>query len=98
MAVRFSDKELEVLDAVVGSVARFSPYVLRNLTHKESPWAEARADVGDGEPSRNEITVESMRHFFGDLWERYGMERPEDIGRYINEAVLGIEIIPCRAD
>ena len=98
MAGRFSDKELEVLDAVVGSVARFSPYVLRSLTHKESPWADARAGVGDGEPSRNEITVESMRRFFGGLWERYGMERPEDISRYMNEAVLRIEIIPRRAD
>lgn len=85
----FSGKELEVLDAVIVHVARFSPYVLRDLTHKERPWVDARAGVGDGVLSHNEITIESMAQFFKGLWEDYHMERPGDIDRYMRASVLG---------
>ena len=87
LADTFSSRELEVLDAVTRYVACFSPYVLRDCTHDESPWIDARAGIPDDAPSNNEMTLEGIGSFFRDLWERYDMERPADIRLYMKARI-----------
>jgi len=40
---------------------------LSHLTHLELPWAKARGGIPDNEPSRNEITQQSIQDFYSTL-------------------------------
>lgn len=87
----FSPEEREVLEAVISRIACYSPFALQDFTHREAPWREARTDVPDGEPSTNEISEESVRRFFHTLKERYRMQKPADIGEYMQDMVKDLQ-------
>jgi uncharacterized phage-associated protein len=53
------------LDEVWALYGRLSGTQLRNLTHQERPWADARGDTPPGENCTEEITHDSMRAFYG---------------------------------
>ena len=59
--------EKETVDAVLDYYGGRPGYELRELTHLESPWNEARADLLPMEPCENEITHEMMRLYYGSL-------------------------------
>jgi uncharacterized phage-associated protein len=52
------------LDEVWSLYGRLSGTQLRNLTHAERPWIDARGDTPPGENCTAEITHESMRAFY----------------------------------
>ena len=81
----FTSEELLVLDAVASRVGCYSPYVLKDITHGEKPWLDARGGIPASEPSNNPITERAMQSFFDELRVSYGMEEPSDIGRYIDD-------------
>ena len=83
-------EELLVLDAVVTYVGRYSPYVLRDITHSERPWIRARGSLAEDAPSNSEIDNEDIRQFFDDLRREYNMERPADISRYLERKVADL--------
>ena len=43
------------------------PYDLRELTHKEAPWEEARDGLPEGAKCRTVIKKESMGEYYGSL-------------------------------
>lgn len=53
--------ELQVLDAVVTYVGRYSPFVLRDITHSEGPWMQARGSLSEDSPSNVVIDDEDIR-------------------------------------
>ena len=83
----FTDDELTVLDAVVARVGCYSPFALRDITHNETPWKDARGDTPADEASNNPIDVSDIGAFFMQLKQDYGMERPSDIGEYLIKMV-----------
>ena len=85
-----TEEELQVLDAVVTYVGRYSPFVLRDITHSETPWTQARGPLPEGSPSNAEIDDEDIRGFFDDMRREYGMERPADVSRYMEKKVASL--------
>ena len=53
-----------VIDEVWEAYGHHSAATLRNQTHKDSPWREARAGLPDGRRSRASISHASMRDFY----------------------------------
>lgn len=81
----FTDEELSVLDAVVTYVARYSPYVLRDITHEERPWLNARESLPKDTPSDALISVDDIKSYFDDIRQKYHMSRPADVSTYMEE-------------
>lgn len=64
---KFSDQELETIDAVLDYYGDKEPHWLIELTHKESPWREARKGCPAGTRCTNIITKDSMQQYYGGL-------------------------------
>ena len=43
------------------------PYDLRELTHSEDPWKNARGNLPEGAKCTAEITLDSMGEYYGSL-------------------------------
>ncbi len=62
-----STEARETTDAVLRAYGDKSPQWLIDLTHKETPWNEARQGLPDGQNSENEITLASMSKYYDSL-------------------------------
>jgi len=62
-----TDSEKETVDAVLRDYGDMPGHELRELTHLEDPWKQAREGVPLMEPCSNEITHASMRQYYGSL-------------------------------
>jgi uncharacterized phage-associated protein len=62
-----SFKQKETVDAVLKFYAQQSSQWLSDLTHRESPWADARQGLAPGERSNKEITKAVMAEYYGSL-------------------------------
>lgn len=59
--------ERETIDVVLKKYGGKSAQWLSDLTHREAPWREARANVPDGTRSNRPITHASMAEYYGGL-------------------------------
>ena len=61
--------EVSTTDAVVNFYNKYSGWELAQLTHRERPWAEARARAGlaPGAVGKVEITHEAMKDYYQGL-------------------------------
>lgn len=87
----FSESELVILRAIVTHVACYSPFVLQNITHKESPWLDARAGISNDEASDAEITEDAIKNYFSKIKADYDMQQPSDIGKYMQAMVVRLQ-------
>lgn len=56
-----------LLDDIWKIYGKFDASYLEILSHKEDPWKIARSDVGEFNPSDNEITPKSMKTFYSKM-------------------------------
>ncbi|MGW7532093.1 Panacea domain-containing protein [Amycolatopsis sp. NPDC054798] len=56
--------ERETVDAVISFYGEMTGWQLRELSHSERPWLEARGDLPEGEPSTAPVTLASMRRYY----------------------------------
>jgi uncharacterized phage-associated protein len=63
-------EEESFLRSIWAAYRGFSAWRLRDMTHKEQPWREARGHFPAHEHSNFEISLESMQHFFQDQYHR----------------------------
>lgn len=63
-ATDLSDHDRAHIDEVWEAYGHLSGSQLRDLSHEERPWQNARAGVPAGEPCRNAIDLEDMRDFY----------------------------------
>ena len=75
--------ETAFLDCIIDVFGRYSGSFLRNLTHKESPWKEARGDLSDDDKCTAEIPRESIHSYFAEVVKQYNMCAPEDMALYV---------------
>ncbi|MFD9751641.1 Panacea domain-containing protein [[Kitasatospora] papulosa] len=73
-AALLTGDQKDTIDAVIKSYAKLTAQQLSDLTHSESPWADARAGVPLGERSEAEITPAAMRSFYASLANRNDTE------------------------
>ncbi len=59
--------ERETVKAVLKHYGQKTAPWLSDLTHREDPWIEARADVPNGVRSNVEITPAAMAEYYGNL-------------------------------
>lgn len=64
---RLSPTERESIRVVLRHYGRRTGFTLRELTHRESPWKNARAGLLPGTASRREITRDAMSAYYGSL-------------------------------
>lgn len=62
-----TDDEKDSIDAVLAAYGNMDPYQLREQTHAEAPWIEARNGCAENAHCENEITPESMGLYYGSL-------------------------------
>ena len=62
-----SKDEKETIDIVLNHYGKMEPYELRELSHSETPWKNARGKTPDGIPSNAVISKESMGEYYGSL-------------------------------
>lgn len=78
-----TDNEMMFLDSIIDVFGRFSGSFLRNLTHKEAPWKEARGDLSEEDKCSAEISRESIHRYFAEVVDTYHIQRPEDMIFYV---------------
>lgn len=69
--VELSETDKRFVESVWSRYGKYSASGLRDMTHKEPPWKEARKGLPEGSRSYNEISCESMRKFFSDELEKH---------------------------
>lgn len=83
---RFSeltDSEQELIDMVVSTFGMYSGKTLERITHKETPWLEARENCMPEEHSNRVISKETIKGYFTKVSEQYDMKTEEGIRGYI---------------
>lgn len=62
-----SEDEKDSINIVLRDYGDMEPYDLRELSHSEAPWKEARNGLPEGAKCRTIITKESMGEYYGSL-------------------------------
>ncbi len=63
----FSKDQIEYIEAVINSYGKKSALELELLSHRESPWLEARRGLSDYDLSSSPINVELMKSYYAEL-------------------------------
>ena len=63
--LKFTSDELSVLESVWMVYGKFDGKYLETLTHNEDPWQLARKDLSPKEASKNVISDEVMKLYYG---------------------------------
>ena len=77
------EKEKKVIDLVINTFGKYSGTVLKNITHKEKPWDDARNDYEPLQPSREIISKEAIKEYFSSVANSYGIDTEDDLNNYI---------------
>jgi uncharacterized phage-associated protein len=64
---KLSSDQKDTIDRVLEHYGKWEPYELREQTHSEAPWKNARNGIPDDVSCHNEITHESMGEYYGNL-------------------------------
>jgi uncharacterized phage-associated protein len=64
---QLTDEQRGSIDAVVGFYGKYSAHDLSELTHRETPWREARVGLAPGERGNNVISDAALAEFYGGL-------------------------------
>lgn len=75
-------REISLLNAVIDIFGAYSGSVLRDITHKERPWLEARGNLLPGDRSCTVIDQNEINAYFRSVVEQYQIINPCDICRY----------------
>lgn len=59
--------QIETIDRIIEEYGSMEPYELREQTHVERPWKDARGELPDGEPSTAVISKNIMGEYYGSL-------------------------------
>ena len=64
---QLSADEIDTIDRVLSHYGSMEPYELREQSHSETPWIDARGGLPDGDPCSVVISKESMGEYYGSL-------------------------------
>lgn len=62
-----TDDEQDSINVIIRDYGDMEPYALRELTHSEDPWKNARGDLPEGAKCNTVISKESMGEYYGSL-------------------------------
>lgn len=82
-----SDREICLLDAIVDSFGKYSGWVLRDITHMEQPWIEARGSLLPADHAVTVISRDTINTYFREIVCKYQITSPCDIHKYCSAMV-----------
>jgi uncharacterized phage-associated protein len=85
VAQMLTESEKKITDYVLDTIGIYNAWFLKDLTHMEEPWIEARYRLGDNDASRNRMDNERITDYFIRINEIYNLKTPEGIDCYVND-------------
>ncbi len=79
-----SNNEIQFLDCVIDTFGRYSGSFLRNMTHKETPWKEARGNLSEEDRCTAEISRESIHRYFDEVVAKFNIHDANDLHLYVS--------------
>lgn len=64
---KLTEDQEDTIDRVLEYYGKWDPYELREQTHEETPWKQARNGLSDDVVCNTEITQDSMGEYYGNL-------------------------------
>lgn len=80
-----SAKERHAADYVLDTFGIYNVWFLKDLTHIEMPWREARGELDENDKSNNVIDDQCMKDYFDRVNKKYHLEKPDGVERYIKD-------------
>lgn len=80
-----SDKEKNATNYVLETLGIYNVWFLKDITHIEISWREARGELDENDKSNNVIDDQCMNDYFGCMNKKYHLERPDGVERYIKD-------------
>lgn len=80
-----SDSEQRITDFVLNTFGIYNAWFLKDLTHCEKPWLEARQGAEDSEVCRNVMQDDCIYDYFKQMNECFSLKTPEGIDLYVTE-------------
>lgn len=77
------EEERRTLDFVLRCFGIYNGSILRELTHREKPWCDARAGLGNTERCTNIIKNEDIKNYFDDMNLKYNLLEKQGVENYI---------------
>lgn len=77
-----TENEMQFLDCIVETFGRYSGSTLRNMTHRETPWKEARGNLSEDDRCSAELSRESIHAYFAEAVKTYDIQNPSDMRKY----------------
>ncbi len=87
-STNLDEKEREVIDLVVNTFGMYGGKALERITHKETPWLEAREGYSENEPSQEEISKDAIKEYFVSVRENYDLDTEAGIMAYIQNMLV----------
>ena len=63
----FTEEQKNGINIILSDYGSMEPYDLRELSHSEDPWKDARGDLPEGARCNTVITKDSMGIYYGSL-------------------------------
>lgn len=76
-------EEHEVINYVLQCFGIYNGGVLREMTHRERPWQEAREGLGDTERCTNVIKNEGIQQYFSEMNEKFDLHKKCGVENYV---------------
>jgi len=84
-ALPLTPEAKEVVDRVLDTFGMYSGKVLESITHKETPWLDARKGFLPDETSHAEISLDAMKAYFKKMDEKYNIRTEDGLRKYIEK-------------
>lgn len=84
-AKKLTEEEKKVIDLVLDTFGVYGGKTLERITHSERPWREARKGYDDNIHSNAMLEKESIRAYYEEVNEKYGIDTKEGIRAYIRD-------------
>ena len=78
-----TEDEINLCNYVLENFAIYNGNILREFTHRERPWIEAREGLGETERCTNIIMDSCIENYFSQININYDLKKKEGISNYI---------------
>lgn len=65
-----AEEDIDFINYILDNYAGYSGAELESMTHKETPWLEARKGFLPMQSCTNVVSEETMRNYYGERWEK----------------------------
>lgn len=83
-AYELAENETEAINLVLSTFGIYGGKTLEWITHKETPWKDARRGYAEDEHSQVIIEKNAIRAYFGIIDRKYSLRSKEGIRKYID--------------